>query len=115
MIAATRILHSQHGAAIAIVVGISVFSLQDVIIKALSGAYPVTEAIAFRGAVALPIFTVMVWQAGGLRLLWTARPFALIGRGLLQMCSYTLYYLSLPDLPLTTTVALFAPPSHTSK
>ena len=85
----------------------SVFSLQDPIIKALSGTYPVTEAIAFRGAIALPIFTVMVWQAGGLRLLWTARPFALIGRGILQMCSYTLYYLSLPDLPLTTTVALW--------
>jgi len=107
VIAAPRILSSTHGAAVAIVVGISVFSLQDPIIKALSGAYPVTEAIAFRGAVALPIFTVMVWQAGGLRLLWTARPFALIGRGLLQMCSYTLYYLSLPDLPLTTTVALW--------
>lgn len=107
MIAAPRILHSKHGAAIAILVGVSVFSLQDPIIKALSGGYPVTEAIAFRGALALPIFTLMVWQAGGLRLLWTARPYALIGRGVLQMCSYTLYYLSLPDLPLTTTVALW--------
>jgi len=107
VIAAPRILLSKHGAAIAIVVGMSVFSLQDPIIKALSGTYPVTEAIAFRGAFALPLFTLMVWQSGGLRLLWTARPFALIGRGVLQMCSYTLYYLSLPDLPLTTTVALW--------
>ena len=107
MIAAPRILRSTHGAAIAIVVGMSVFSLQDPIIKALSGTYPVTEAIAFRGAFALPLFTWMVWQSGGLRLLWKARPFALIGRGTLMMCSYTLYYLALPSLPLTTTVALW--------
>ncbi len=85
MIAAPRVLRSTHGAAIAIVVGMSVFSLQDPIIKALSGTYPVTEATAFRGAFALPLFTWIVWQAGGLRLLWTVRPFALVGRGVLQM------------------------------
>ncbi len=37
--------------------GIALFSIQDPIIKAMSGAYPVTETIAFRGAFALPIFT----------------------------------------------------------
>lgn len=93
--------------AVALLIGVSVFSVQDPIIKALSGAYPVTEAVAFRGVFALPIFTLLVWRAGGLQLLWTKRPRALVGRGLLMIASYTCYYLSLPELPLATTVALW--------
>ena len=107
MIAAPAFLHTQRGVMIAMLLGVSVFSMQDPIIKALSGAYPVTEAIAFRGIFALPIFTLLVWNSGGLRLLWTKRPWALIGRGMLQVCSYTAYYLALPALPLTTAVALW--------
>lgn len=93
--------------AVALLIGVSVFSIQDPIIKALSGAYPVTEAVAFRGVFALPVFTLLVWRAGGLRLLWTKRPRALVGRGLLMIASYTCFYLSLPELPLATTVALW--------
>ncbi len=98
--------HSVHPA-VALLIGVSVFSVQDPIIKALSGAYPVTETIAFRGIAALPIFTFLVWRAGGLPLLWTKRPRALAGRGVLLMASYTCYYLSLPELPLATTAALW--------
>ena len=104
---APAFLRTQRGAMVAMLIGISVFSLQDPIIKSLSGAYPVTEAIGFRGLFAMPLFTLMVWRSGGLSLLWTKRPRALIGRGCLQMGSYTAYYLSLPALPLTTTVALW--------
>lgn len=93
--------------AVALLIGVSVFSVQDPIIKALSGAYPVTEAVAFRGVFALPVFTLLVWRAGGLQLLWTKRPRALVGRGLLMIASYTCFYLSLPELPLATTVALW--------
>ncbi len=107
MIAMPSLFRSQRGAMLALVIGVSVFSIQDPIIKALSGAYPVTEAIAFRGVFALPVFTFLVWQVGGLRLLVTRRPRALIGRGLLMVCSYTAYYLSLPELPLVTVVSLW--------
>lgn len=92
---------------VALALGISVFSIQDPVIKALSGAYPVTEAIAFRGLFALPIFTLLVHNTGSIRMLWTKRPWALIGRGVLMVCSYTAYYLALPAMPLATTVALW--------
>ncbi len=92
---------------VAMAIGVSVFSLQDPIIKGLSDGYPVTQAIAFRGLFALPLFTLLVLNAGSIRTLWTKRPWALIGRGCLQMSAYTAYYLALPALPLTTAVALW--------
>jgi drug/metabolite transporter (DMT)-like permease len=95
------------GAMVALVLGISVFSIQDPIIKSFSGTYPLTEAIAFRGAFALPIFTLLVLGTGPLRNLWTRRPLALMGRGVLMIASYTTYYLSLADLSLATTVSLW--------
>lgn len=87
--------------------GIALFSIQDPIIKAMSGAYPVTETIAFRGAFALPIFTYLVMRAGGLGLLRRHRPRVLLGRGLLMLAAYTSFYLALAELPLATTVALW--------
>jgi drug/metabolite transporter (DMT)-like permease len=87
--------------------GIALFSIQDPIIKAMSGAYPVTETIAFRGLFALPIFTLLVLRAGGLELLRRHRPRVLIGRGVLMLASYTAFYLALAELPLATTVSLW--------
>ena len=107
MIRAPARLSTPRGAMLALALGVSVFSIQDPIIKSLSGAYPLTEAIAFRGIFALPVFTLLVLNVGGIRLLWTRRPWALIGRGCLMIASYTTYYLSLADLSLATTVSLW--------
>ena len=47
--------------------GVAVFSLQDALIKAISGTYPVTEALAIRALVALPILLVVVALRGRTR------------------------------------------------
>ena len=107
MIRAPAFLSTFRGAMVALVLGISVFSIQDPIIKSFSGTYPLTEAIAFRGVFALPIFTLLVLNAGPLRNLWQRRPLALMGRGCLMIASYTTYYLSLADLSLATTVSIW--------
>ncbi|TGT32050.1 EamA/RhaT family transporter, partial [Mesorhizobium sp. M4B.F.Ca.ET.169.01.1.1] len=39
--------------------GVLVFSLQDPLVKAVSGGYPVTEVMAIRAIVALPILIVI--------------------------------------------------------
>ena len=39
--------------------GVFVFSLQDPLVKAVSGGYPVTEVMAIRAIVALPILIVL--------------------------------------------------------
>lgn len=107
MIKAPPFLSTFRGAMVALVLGISIFSIQDPIIKSFSGTYPLTEAIAFRGAFALPLFTLLVLNVGKLRLLIEKRPYALMGRGVLMIASYTTFYLSLADLTLATTVSIW--------
>jgi drug/metabolite transporter (DMT)-like permease len=98
-----------HGASAArLSAGVAVFSVQDVVIKALSGGYPVHEAIVIRSVAALPILVWMVRRTGR-----PARPVdvrgrgVLIVRGLLQMVAYTAYYLALPAMSLASAVALW--------
>lgn len=87
--------------------GIAVFSLQDLILKRLSGLYPLHEAMVLRSLAAIPaLFVLAVWD-GGARAFASSgwRPMAL--RGGLNFLAYTCYYLALAALPLATTVALF--------
>jgi drug/metabolite transporter (DMT)-like permease len=107
MIRAPASLSTFRGAMVALVLGISIFSIQDPILKSFSGTYALTEAIAFRGIFALPVFTLLVLNAGKLRLLIEQRPYALMGRGVLMIASYTTYYLSLAELTLATTVSIW--------
>ncbi len=87
--------------------GVSVFSLQDVIIKLLSATYPVHEVVFFRSAFALGPILLLAHLDGGLAALRTRRPGLHLARGLIVLQTYTLYYLALASLPLAEAVALF--------
>ena len=89
-----------------VVAGVTVFSIQDVIIKWLSGDYPVLEIVFVRSIVSLPLLLALA----ALRvrsLLRVTRPFEQTLRGLLMFLSYTTYYLALSALPLAETVSIF--------
>jgi drug/metabolite transporter (DMT)-like permease len=88
-------------------VGIAVFSVQDVIIKLLSGGYPVHQAMVIRSLTALPLLFLLVVLDGGVRSLNSKRRGLLIVRGLIMFTAYTSYYLGLAALPLATCVALY--------
>jgi len=90
-----------------LVLGIAVFSVQDVILKAVSDAYPIHQAMTIRSLTALPVLLAMAILDGGLRGLASARPWALVGRGTIMFTAYTSYYLGLAALPLATCVALY--------
>lgn len=87
--------------------GIAVFSLQDAILKSLSGEHAVTLAIVVRALVGLPILLVMVHFECGLHRLLSRNYLLLMARGLILLVSYTTYYLAFPALPLAEAVALF--------
>jgi drug/metabolite transporter (DMT)-like permease len=87
--------------------GILVFSLQDVIIKALSGSYAVTEAVCIRAVVALPFILCLMRFDGGAGRLVSHRFWPLALRGLSLLVAYTLFYISFPAMPLAMVVALF--------
>jgi drug/metabolite transporter (DMT)-like permease len=89
-----------------VVAGVTIFSIQDVIIKWLSGDYPVLEIVFVRSLVALLLLFPMAGLRGGERLR-VAKPFQQAFRGLLMFLSYTTYYLALAALPLAETVSIF--------
>lgn len=87
--------------------GVVVFSLQDAIIKSISGDYPVTMAIVVRCLVALPLLLLMVQIEVGLSRLLSRNAGVLILRGIILLVAYTTYFMSLAALPLAEAIALF--------
>ena len=84
-----------------------IFSGQDWIIKLLSGDYPVHQAIAIRGVVAVLILLAYIALDGKIETLRSKRMGLLIVRGLVLMMAYTTYYLAFPSMPLANIVALW--------
>jgi S-adenosylmethionine uptake transporter len=90
-----------------ILTGVSVFSIQDVAIKLLSGGYPVFEIVFVRSLVALPPLVAIAALTGSLGSLRTGRPLVHLLRGLTMFVAYGCYYLSLAALSLAETVSLY--------
>jgi drug/metabolite transporter (DMT)-like permease len=86
--------------------GVFVFSIQDALLKYVSGSYPLTEALVFRTVVAVPILTYLVWRGDGLAALFKNVGFLAL-RAFILFFAYTAYYLAFPALPLTDAVALY--------
>jgi drug/metabolite transporter (DMT)-like permease len=90
-----------------LVAGIAVFSAQDLILKLLSGAYPLHQAMVLRSLMALPLLLLLVHRESGLSSLITPGTRRMIGRGVIMFVAYTSYYLALASLPMARTVALY--------
>lgn len=90
-----------------LIAGIALFSVQDVILKGLSGDYPLHQAMVLRSLTAFPLLLILVAAEGGLRRLLAPGWPAMVGRGGIMFVAYTAYYLALAGLPIATTVALY--------
>lgn len=95
-------------AVLCLVAGIAIFSFQDLILKQLSGAYPLHQAMVLRSLTAVPFMLLITWWFdGSLATLINRNWPAMLGRGLLNFAAYTAYYLALAALPMATTAALY--------
>ncbi len=93
---------------LALVAGIAIFSVQDLILKLISGDYPLHQAMLLRSLTAIPFLLLITrYFDGTLRTLISPTWPAMLMRGLLNFSAYTLYYLALAALPMATTVALY--------
>lgn len=93
---------------LALTLGIAVFSVQDVILKLLSGSYPLYQAMVIRSITAVPLLLLIVRGLDGrLGTIATRNWGLMLARGLLGFVAYTSYYLGLAALPMADTVALF--------
>lgn len=84
----------------------TLFPIQDVIIKSLSGGYAVHQIVFWRGIFALPIVAIFAWFEGTL---WPLK----LGSIPLQLCraiagfsSYLVYYMALAAIGLAETAAI---------
>lgn len=84
------------------------FSVNDVLVKFLSGGYPLYQLIFLRSLVgAVFILVVLVPLTGSYGMLRTARPWAHLARGLCVVFANFCFFLGLAALPLAEAVAIF--------
>ena len=90
-----------------IVIGMFVILLNDVIIKWISGDYPIHQIVLTRSLVALPIILLIARFDGGWQGLKTRRAPLHLARGLLIVIANMCYFLALAAMPLADAMALF--------
>ena len=90
-----------------IVAGIVAISINDMLIKAMSGGYPLHQIVFFRSAIGLAFGLIFVQMEGGLGILKTKRPMLHVLRGLLVVISNMCFFVALAVIPLADATALF--------
>lgn len=94
-------------AIVLILIGMACISVNDMLIKLLSGGYPLHQMVFIRSAIGLCITAVFLWAEGGVDLLRTDRPGLHLIRALLIVTANMLYFAALAVMPLGVATALF--------
>lgn len=94
-------------AIVLILVGMAAISVNDMLIKLLSGDYPLHQMVFTRSAIGLLITLVFLWAEGGWRLLKTDRPGLHVVRAVLIVTANMLFFSGLAIMPLGVVTALF--------
>lgn len=87
--------------------GVLVFSLQDAIVKQVSGGYALTQVLVMRALVGVPLLLLLVHRESNWRAILSPDFWLLTARAGLLLCSYFAYYMAFPALPLADAVALY--------
>lgn len=96
------------GAGIAfIIAGMLSISVNDVLIKQLSGDYPLHQMVFVRSIIGILFSLALVQMEGGWRILKTRRPILHAMRGALLVVANLTYFTALAVLPLADATALF--------
>ncbi len=82
-------------------------SLNDVLIKLLSGDYPLHQMTFFRSVIGLVVSVALIQMEGGFSILKTKTPLLHTVRGLLIVASNLTYFTAVSVLSLATATALF--------
>lgn len=90
-----------------VLVGVFCISINDTLIKRLSGGYPLHQIIFARSGIALLLSLLIVQYEGGWRILRTRNPWLHATRGLLIVVANMTFFIALAVLPLADVTALF--------
>ncbi len=81
--------------------------VQDMIIKLISGTYPLHEIGFVRSVFAILLTCVFLRMEGGFLQLRSSRPGTHLARGVLLICANMAYFLGLASMPLGDAAAIF--------
>ncbi len=90
-----------------ILIGMLCISVNDMLVKALSGGYPLHQIVFTRSAIGIVFSLMLVQMEGGWRILRTATPGLHALRGILIVFANLTFFAALAVLPLAETTALF--------
>ncbi|MFK7943271.1 MAG: DMT family transporter [Paracoccaceae bacterium] len=90
-----------------ILVAMLAISVNDMLIKRLSGDYPLHELVFVRSAIGIAFSLVLVQLEGGFHILRTSTPFLHILRGVLIVVSNLTYFTALAVVSLAEAMAVF--------
>ena len=94
-------------AILSILIGMLAMSLNDMLIKQLSGGYALHQIVFARSAIGILLSLILVQMEGGFYLLKTRQPGLHVLRGVLIVISNMTFFVALAALPLAEATALF--------
>lgn len=104
----TNTPHNRPAAGIAfIVAGMTAISINDVMVRQLSGGYPLHQIVLFRSVIGFICILPLIYAEGGLSVLKTDRPFLHALRGLLIVLSNMTFFVAIAVAPLAEVTAIF--------
>lgn len=83
------------------------FTVQDAMIKWLSGDYPLHELVFVRATLGAGLMLIVMHFEGGMRLLYTRRPLAHLGRGLFLVTANSCFFMAIAAMPIGEASAIF--------
>jgi S-adenosylmethionine uptake transporter len=90
-----------------VLAGMAAISVNDVLIKELSGGYPLHQMVFIRSAIGIVFSLMLVQMEGGFSILRTRNPGLHLMRGGLVVISNLTYFAALAVIPLAEATALF--------
>ena len=90
-----------------VLLGVFCISINDMLIKRLSGDYPLHQIVFARSTIGILFSLILVQIEGGLRILKTRHPGLHLLRGILIVLSNMTFFVAIAVLPLAEATALF--------
>lgn len=89
------------------IAGMFFISVNDMLIKGVSGDYPLHQVVMIRSVIGLGFTLVFMQIEGGFHLLRVQQPRLHILRGLLVVIANSAFFVALPMMPLATATAIY--------
>lgn len=90
-----------------VLIGVFSISINDLLIKELSGSYPLHQIVFTRSGIGILFSLMIVQYEGGIGILRTTQPWMHALRGVLVVIANMTYFVALAVLPLADATALF--------